>query len=55
LEDLVGKDVAASDLVDHWGKPYQYNAQGANNGGLKPDIWTTTPRGIQVGNWPASR
>jgi general secretion pathway protein G len=38
-------------LKDPWGKPFQYNAGGPNNGGIKPDIWTTGPEGQQIGNW----
>jgi len=43
---------SAENIIDPWGKPYQYNAQGTQNGGLKPDIWTTTPDGQTIGNWP---
>jgi general secretion pathway protein G len=41
----------AKQLIDPWGKPYQYNAEGPNNQGNKPDVWTTSPRGITIGNW----
>jgi general secretion pathway protein G len=41
-------------LIDPWGRPYQYNPAGTNNGGLQPDIWADTPAG-QVGNWSSSR
>jgi general secretion pathway protein G len=37
-------------LVDPWGKPYQYNSAGPNNGGKQPDIWADSPKG-QIGNW----
>jgi len=43
----------ANALIDPWGKPYQYNASGTNNQGLKPDIWTDAQDGTgQIGNWP---
>jgi general secretion pathway protein G len=38
-------------LTDPWGKPFQYDASGTHNGGLKPDVYTTTPHGEVVGNW----
>jgi general secretion pathway protein G len=39
-------------LLDPWRKPYQYDPQGPNNAGNKPDVWTTHPRtGIMIGNW----
>src|SRR5438270_13000719 len=38
-------------LMDPWGRPYQYDPSGGHNGGRKPDVWTTTPNGKQVGNW----
>jgi general secretion pathway protein G len=40
-------------LVDPWGRPYEYDPQGTNNGGLKPDIWSNGPDGANpIGNWP---
>src|SRR5262249_39233874 len=42
-------------ILDPWGKPYQYDPSGPNNGGLKPDIWTVTPDNEQVGNWMGAR
>jgi hypothetical protein len=38
-------------LLDPWNKPYQYDPQGPKNQGLRPDVWTTTPGGVEVGNW----
>jgi general secretion pathway protein G len=38
-------------LNDPWGKPYQYDPSGGNSGGLKPDISTTSPDGVQINNW----
>src|SRR5438552_14081125 len=38
-------------LMDPWNKPYQYDPQGAHSNGLKPDVYTVTPDGIQIGNW----
>jgi general secretion pathway protein G len=40
----------ADALKDPWGKPYQYNPQGPNNGGRQPDIWSEGS-GAQIGNW----
>jgi general secretion pathway protein G len=45
---------SADALIDPWGRPYQYNPQGPNNGGMKPDIWSESPVG-QIGNWMARR
>jgi type II secretion system protein G len=39
-------------LNDPWRKPYQYDASGQKNQGLHPDIWTVSPDGIEIGNWP---
>jgi hypothetical protein len=47
--------VVASDLTDEWSHPYQYDAAGPKNGGEKPDIWTETPQGKVLGNWPGGR
>jgi general secretion pathway protein G len=41
-------------IIDPWGKQYQYSAQGANNGGRQPDIWTDGPGGVQIGNWQST-
>jgi len=38
-------------LLDPWKKQYMYSAQGEHNGGNKPDVWTTSPRGVVIGNW----
>lgn len=46
-------------LVDPWGHPYQYAAEGHRNAAYgRPDIWSLGPRagdnnGI-IGNWPIS-
>ncbi|MSQ94609.1 MAG: prepilin-type N-terminal cleavage/methylation domain-containing protein [Gemmataceae bacterium] len=39
-------------LLDPWKKPYQYDASGQKNQGLHADIWTVSPDGIEIGNWP---
>jgi general secretion pathway protein G len=36
---------------DPWGKPYQLDPAGAHNGGNKADVFTTTPKGLIVGNF----
>ena len=38
-------------LVDPWGRPYQYEANGPKNKGKQPDVWTVTPTGQTIGNW----
>jgi general secretion pathway protein G len=43
---------ALDELMDPWGKPFQYDPSGGHNGGMKPDIFTTGPRGQTIGNWP---
>ncbi|HEY1381190.1 MAG TPA: type II secretion system protein GspG [Gemmataceae bacterium] len=47
--------VESESIMDPWGKQYQYDAGGGRNGGQKPDVWTTTPDGRQIGNWPGGR
>jgi hypothetical protein len=41
------------DLVDPWGQPYRYDADGPRNQGHRPDIWAVLPDGETIGNWPA--
>jgi general secretion pathway protein G len=39
-------------LLDPWQQPYQYDPSGPRNGGLKPDVFTTSPSdGQVVGNF----
>ena len=38
-------------LVDPWGHQYQYDPSGGHSQGRKPDVWTTTQNGKQIGNW----
>src|SRR6516225_8681848 len=33
------------ELLDPWGKPYQFDANGPHNNGLKADVYTQTPQG----------
>jgi hypothetical protein len=47
--------IAADDLIDSWGQPYQYDSAGPKNDGTKPDIWTQSPRGRVIANWPDGR
>jgi general secretion pathway protein G len=42
-------------IKDPWGREFQYDAAGSRNGGARPDIWTTTPNGKTIGNWPGGR
>jgi general secretion pathway protein G len=44
------------DILDPWGKAYQYDPSGQQNAGVgaviqTPDVFTTTPDGRTVGNW----
>jgi hypothetical protein len=39
-------------LDDPWGNRYQYDPLGPRNGGRRPDIWTRSPEGKEIGNWP---
>ena len=42
---------APDKLRDPWGRPYQMDPAGPRNGGMKADIFTTTPKGQLVGNF----
>lgn len=42
-------------LIDPWGKQYQYVATGTQNNGMRPDIFTVSPSGKTIGNWPEAR
>lgn len=42
--------VAPDDLRTPWGAEYQYDPQGHNNGGSRPDVWAESPEGV-IGNW----
>jgi general secretion pathway protein G len=42
-------------LLDPWDQPFNYNQQGPNNQGIKPDIWCTSPTSNrQIGNWASA-
>lgn len=50
-----GKALLEADaLNDPWGHPYQYDPSGGHQGGNKPDIWTQSPDGKLIGNWPGA-
>lgn len=42
-------------LKDPWGREFQYDPSGGHHGGGKPDVWTVTPSGKTIGNWPGAR
>jgi general secretion pathway protein G len=43
-------------LIDPWGVPYQYDANGPMNNTLEPDVWCVDPKtGQKLGNWMQSR
>src|SRR5262245_57503756 len=40
-------------LIDPWGRPYQYDPNGAQNQGMHADVWSDPPDGTgRIGNWP---
>jgi type II secretory pathway pseudopilin PulG len=41
----------AEAIRDPWGQPFTYDPSGNHNAGRKPDIYTTSPGGEQIGNW----
>jgi hypothetical protein len=47
--------LARKALLDPWGKQYQYDVKGPRHDGMKPDIWTVTPDGKKIGNWPKGK
>ncbi len=47
MSPLVGPDK----IFDPWGKPYIIDPNGPRNNGLKADVYTTTPRGQEIGNF----
>lgn len=38
-------------ILDPWGKPYTFDANGPNHQGAAPDVYTTNPGGKTIGNW----
>lgn len=45
-----------NEIIDPWGKPYQYDQSGQKNSAsgsviIIPDVFTTTPDGRMIGNW----
>ena len=54
LKDLIDAGIVEpkATLLDPWGNAYQYDAAGKKNAGKRPDIWTKTPDGEEIGNWP---
>lgn len=45
----------ADAIRDPWGREIQYDPSGGHHGGSKPDVWTVTPQGKTIGNWPGAR
>jgi general secretion pathway protein G len=42
-------------LIDPWGREYQYAPQGGHSNTGKVEVWSTGPRGnTQIGNWMSS-
>jgi len=50
--DNGGPYIDAEGLLDPWGKPYSFDPAGPRNGGKKPDVFTRSPEGKLIGNWP---
>jgi hypothetical protein len=61
LMDLTLKDenggpyILAEGLLDPWGKAYSFDPAGPRNGGKKPDVFTRSPEGKLIGNWPEQK
>jgi general secretion pathway protein G len=41
-------------VIDPWGKPYQVDPNGTHNGGMKADVFTTSPKGAIIGNFQSN-
>jgi general secretion pathway protein G len=55
VPDDTGKPYCdAAAITTPWNGQYGYDPNGANNGGMKPDIWADTPNGKRIGNWPGA-
>jgi general secretion pathway protein G len=46
-----GPLVPADKIRDPWGKVYQLDPSGQHNGGMKADVFTTSPKGQIIGNF----
>jgi general secretion pathway protein G len=46
-----GPYLRQDELMDPWGKKYNYEVSGNNNQGTKPDVSTLAPNGKTIGNW----
>src|SRR5262249_31627532 len=45
--------LTVGDLFDPWNKEIQYDPKGKHSTGkFRPDVWTTSPCGRTVANWP---
>ena len=45
--------LTVGDLFDPWNKEIQYDPKGKHStGSFRPDVWTTSPCGRTVANWP---
>jgi general secretion pathway protein G len=42
-------------IMDPWGKPDQVDPNGTHNGGNKADVFTTSPKGAIIGNFPTQQ
>jgi general secretion pathway protein G len=43
--------VPADKIKDPWNQEYQIDPNGQHSGGNKADIFTTTPKGVKIGNF----
>ena len=53
-QDAHGAMVPPDKIIDPWGKPYQIDPNGPHNGGNKADVFTTSPKGAIIGNFPSN-
>jgi general secretion pathway protein G len=49
-----GALVPPDKIIDPWGKPYQVDPNGTHNNGNKADVFTTSPKGGLIGNFPTN-
>jgi general secretion pathway protein G len=51
-QDGYGPYIEPEGILDPWGRPYQYDANGQNNQGMKPDVHCQMPNNLgTVVNW----
>jgi hypothetical protein len=43
--------LSTNQIIDPWGKKFQFDPEGPHHQGDKPDIYTVSPDGTMIGNW----